>query len=111
MQGLENGFEVLAWDAQRTLPTDVDHPLFLEFVDHVLEAFRDVTPVPLLRLLLRWEPRAADRWVMDNVVFEGVFRRGRPSVRGVWDQWDTLSGSGVHADRKNDGSVTVSEPI
>ncbi|KAM7296793.1 ubiquitin carboxyl-terminal hydrolase 43 [Ixodes scapularis] len=73
-QGLENGFEVLAWDAQRTLPTDVDHPLFLEFVDHVLEAFRDVTPVPLLRLLLRWEPRAADRLFLaeDSIAEEGA---------------------------------------
>ncbi|CAN8002720.1 unnamed protein product [Ixodes hexagonus] len=73
-QGLENGFEVLAWDAQRTLPTDVDHPLFLEFVDHVLEAFRDVTPEPLLRLLLRWEPRAADRLFLaeDSIAEEGA---------------------------------------
>lgn len=73
-QGLENGFEVLAWDAQRTLPTDVDHPLFLEFVDHVLEAFRDVTPAPLLRLLLRWEPRAADRLFLaeDSIAEEGA---------------------------------------
>ncbi|XP_077526530.1 ubiquitin carboxyl-terminal hydrolase 43-like [Haemaphysalis longicornis] len=60
-QDLVNRLDVLVWDARQVLPADVDHPLFLEFVDCLLEASRDLAPAPLLRLMLQWEPQVADR--------------------------------------------------
>lgn len=60
-QDLVNRLDVLVWDAHQSLPADVDHPLFLEFVDCLLEASRDLAPAPLLRVVLQWEPQVADR--------------------------------------------------
>lgn len=69
-QDLVNRLDVLVWDARQSLPADVDHPLFLEFVDCLLEAFRDLAPAPLLRVVLQWEPQVADRLFLaeDSIV-------------------------------------------
>ncbi|KAL1417588.1 hypothetical protein MTO96_006142 [Rhipicephalus appendiculatus] len=60
-QDLVNRLDVLVWDATQSLPADVDHPLFLEFVDCLLETSRDLAPAPILRVVLQWEPQVADR--------------------------------------------------
>lgn len=77
-QDLQSGFEVLVWDAQRTLPSDVDHPLFMDFVDCLLEASRDMAPAPLLLVILCWEPHVAERLFLaeDLLAEDGV---GTPS--------------------------------
>ncbi|XP_077489958.1 ubiquitin carboxyl-terminal hydrolase 43-like [Amblyomma americanum] len=69
-QDLVGRLDVLVWDARQILPADVDHPLFLEFVDCLLEASRDLAPAPLLRVVLQWEPQAADRLFLaeDSIV-------------------------------------------
>lgn len=69
-QDLMGRLDVLVWDARRILPDDVDHPLFLEFVDCLLEASRDLAPAPLLRVVLQWEPQVADRLCLaeDSIV-------------------------------------------
>lgn len=69
-QDLVNRLDVLVWDARLSLPADVDHPLFLEFVDCLLESSRDLAPAPLLRVVLQWEPQVADRLFLaeDSIV-------------------------------------------
>ncbi|XP_075725239.1 ubiquitin carboxyl-terminal hydrolase 43 isoform X2 [Rhipicephalus microplus] len=69
-QDLVNRLDVLVWDANQRLPADVDHPLFLEFVDCLLETSRDLAPAPILRVVLQWEPHVADRLFLaeDSIV-------------------------------------------